>query len=114
MLNVKLMLINDYADSSRNGEIKTIECSLDNNISVAEIENYICDKFELNLEDMWKIVKKFKTTQTDLIKYNNLECLVLRELDKTEYDKEDLGYCMYEIQLLENNKIIQVFEDELI
>lgn len=55
----------------------------------------------------------FNTVQSDLLKYNNLECVIIRELSESEYDKDDLGYLMFEIKF-ENGDIIQAFEDELI
>ena len=57
-------------------------------------------------------MKKFQTTQSDLLKYNGMNCKVLGELDKSQYDKKEVG-TMYNIKL-ENGTKIQVFADELI
>ena len=56
-------------------------------------------------------MKIFKTTQSDLIKYNNMKCIILNELKKEEYDKEETGV-MYNIKL-ENGIKIQAFSDEI-
>jgi len=56
---------------------------------------------------------KFKTMQSDLKKYNNLNCEIIRELNEEEYDKKEIGIKMYKIKL-SNNIIIDAFEDELI
>lgn len=57
-------------------------------------------------------MKKFYTSQSDLVKYNDLGCTVLRELNSKEYDQGQ-GYTMYEIQL-ENGKRLHVFNDEIV
>lgn len=57
-------------------------------------------------------MKKFQTTQSDLLKYNGMKCEVLGKLNDSEYDKEDVGN-MYNIRL-DNGDEIQAFEDELI
>lgn len=57
----------------------------------------------------------FKTTQSDLIKHNNKQLTIIRELEKNvEYDYiEDETPLMYEVMLI-TGEIIQVFEDEII
>lgn len=57
----------------------------------------------------------FNTTQSDLIKHNNKQLTIIRELEKNvEYDYiEDETPLMYEV-MLATGEIIQVFEDEII
>lgn len=57
-------------------------------------------------------MKIFKTIQSDLLKYNGMECKVLSPMVETEYDKLEVGP-MYNIQL-ENGLSIQAFRDEII
>ena len=56
--------------------------------------------------------KVFQTVQSDLIKFNGLGCVIISELDESEYDKEEVGN-MFNIKL-ENGVEIQAFEDEII
>lgn len=56
-------------------------------------------------------MKKFQTTQSDLIKYNGMTYTIIRELYDTECDKAEVG-TMYKIKL-ENGIVIDAFEDEL-
>ena len=55
--------------------------------------------------------KIFKTSQTDLIKYNGMECEVISKLNEVEYDKHLVGM-MYNIRLLNGIKL-QAFKGEL-
>lgn len=54
-MKVELELINDYGNGSANGEIKIVECLLHMDTPIADIEAYIEEKYELNLDDMWQI-----------------------------------------------------------
>lgn len=56
-------------------------------------------------------MKTFKTTQSDLLKYNGLKCKVLELLNESEYDREDVGD-MFNIEL-ENGVKLQAFLDEI-
>lgn len=55
--------------------------------------------------------KRFNTTQSDLLKYNNTSVEVIGECDESKYDKADVG-TMYDIRLYDG-KLIEAFEDEL-
>lgn len=55
--------------------------------------------------------KKFNTTQSDLLKYNNTSVEVIGECDESKYDKADVGI-MYNIRFYDG-KELQAFEDEL-
>lgn len=83
---------------------------------------YMSNEYKQNL-----IGKTLSTTDSELKKYNGLKVTeIIRELTNKEYDREliddsnknEQGKCrylintMYEIRL-ENNEVIQVFEDEI-
>lgn len=53
----------------------------------------------------------FKTTQSDLIKYNGTQVDVLGELEADKYDKDDVG-TMYKIRFCDGLET-DAFEDEL-
>lgn len=55
--------------------------------------------------------KKFNTTQSDLLQYNEMQCEVIRPLTSEECDIADVGN-MYKIRL-ENGIELDAFEDEL-
>lgn len=55
---------------------------------------------------------KFQTTQSDLVKYNGMDCEILGKVDASTYDKEDVGD-MYNIRL-KNGAELQAFPDEII
>lgn len=54
----------------------------------------------------------FMTTQSDLIYLNGKEVRIIRELDETECDIDDVGY-MYEVKLYDGTTK-QAFADELL
>lgn len=54
----------------------------------------------------------FMTTQSDLIYLNGQEVMVIRELNETECDIDDVGY-MYEIKFYDGTTK-QAFADELL
>ena len=83
---------------------------------------YMSDEYKRSL-----VGKTLSTTDSKFKKYNGLKVTeVIRELTNEEYDREliddsnknEQGKCrylintMYEIRL-ENNEVIQVFEDEI-
>lgn len=83
---------------------------------------YMSDEYKRSL-----VGKTLSTTDSEFKKYNGLKVTeVIRELTNEEYDREliddsnknEQGKCrylintMYEIRL-ENNEVIQVFEDEI-
>ena len=53
----------------------------------------------------------FKTTQTDLRKYNGMKIYGLVPLPEDEYDKEDVGE-MFRIRL-EDGTLLNAFSDEI-
>lgn len=57
------------------------------------------------------MVAKFYTTQSDLVKYNGTEVVVLGPLSESEYDREEVGP-MYHIRLFDGTEI-DAFDDEL-
>lgn len=59
-IKVDLKLVNDYGKGSRNGEIKTVECLLHMDAPKEEIMEYIEEKYKLNLDDMWEIIKIYR------------------------------------------------------
>ena len=126
-MKIILKLINDY-DGDKTTKTKELICDISTH-DIEEIKEYIRNKYELNLCDMWIITDiiinedgewkaYFITTQSDLLKYNGLECEVIRELDEDEYDKEDLGYLMYEVGFhidgFPTTITIDAYEDEII
>lgn len=83
---------------------------------------YMSDEYKRSL-----VGKTLSTTDSEFKKYNGLKVTeVIRELTNEDYDREliddsnknEQGKCrylintMYEIRL-ENNEVIQVFEDEI-
>lgn len=110
-VKVELGLVNNYG-SDISGVRKMVKCTLGHKVSIFEIQRYIEEEFELNLEDMWKMIGTFRTSQSDLRQYNNMECIILGKLGESEYNKEDLENLMYEI-MPGNGEIIQAFEDEV-
>jgi hypothetical protein len=66
------------------------------------------EMYNLNLNEMEK--KRFKTTQSDLLKYNGHDFEILRELTDEEVDKELQP--MFEVKF-SDGFIIDVFVDEI-
>lgn len=60
---------------------------------------------------MKPIYRVFRTTQSDLLKFNGTIVLVLAPLPEAEYDKEDVGP-MFRAQF-KDGIIRDVFDDEL-
>lgn len=58
-VKVELKLVNDYGTGERNGEIKILECALSDKDNLEDIEEYILNHYELNLDDMWKIQRTY-------------------------------------------------------
>lgn len=54
----------------------------------------------------------FKTTQSDLLKYNGQRIVASAPLPENEYDKEDVGP-MFRIRL-NSGAMLTAFEDEMI
>lgn len=60
MIKVKLKLINDYGDGSKNGTSKIIKCPFSLDVNTFQLIKYIEEDLEINLDDMWKIHKIYK------------------------------------------------------
>ncbi|MGL5328543.1 MAG: hypothetical protein ACRDD7_04685 [Peptostreptococcaceae bacterium] len=58
-MKVDLQLVNDYGSGSNN-EVKTVECLLHMDTPEEEIKEYIEERYEMNLDDMWEIVKIYR------------------------------------------------------
>ena len=79
---------------------------------IEEICNRAIQMMQIATQPIFKVGQSalFKTTQSDLLQYNDREVIVKRVLTEDECDIDEVGF-MYEVTT--NGETLQAFEDEL-
>lgn len=79
---------------------------------IEEICNRAIQMMQVATTPMFKVGQSalFKTTQSDLLQYNNCEVIVKRLLTEDECDIDEVGF-MYEVTT--NGEAFQAYQDEL-